>query len=111
MFHAGGHNIDPGGVDAAVSQDVGQLGDILLNAIKSAGKQFSQVVRKHLGFFYPRSFTKLFHLVPDTAAVKMLSVLANEDRARRDILLLGIMQQQFSQLTRNEDRPGFAFAV
>ena len=47
----------------------------------------------------------------DAAAVKILSVLANEDRPRRDMLLLGIIQQQFSQLTRNEYRPGFAFAT
>ena len=37
-FGAGGHNIDSGGIDAAVPQNIRQLRNILLNAVESTGK-------------------------------------------------------------------------
>ena len=51
VFRAGGHDIDPGGVDAAVAQDICQFGDDLLNAVKSSGKQLAQIVWKYLAGF------------------------------------------------------------
>ena len=111
MFDAGGHDINPGGVDTAVTQDVGKLGDVLLDTIESSSKELPQVMGKHLGFFHTRNLTKLFHLPPNSTAVKRFSALANKDRPGRDMLVLSIIQQQFSQLARHEDRPSFAFAV
>ena len=52
VFRPRGYNIDPGGIDAAVSQDIRQLGNILFNPVKGSGKQFSQVVRENLGFLH-----------------------------------------------------------
>ncbi len=48
MFFAGRYYIYSGGVDAAVAEDVGKLGDIFLDTVKRAGKQMSQVMRKKL---------------------------------------------------------------
>ena len=42
MFCTGGHDINPRGINAAVPQDVRQLGDVFLNAVKGPGKQFAK---------------------------------------------------------------------
>ena len=36
VLHTSGHNIDPGGIDTAVAQDVGKLGNILFNAAEGS---------------------------------------------------------------------------
>ena len=41
MLAAGRHEIDPGGIDGAVTQNIRQLGDILFLAVKGAGKKLS----------------------------------------------------------------------
>ena len=48
VLHTSGHDIDPGGVDTAVAQNVGQLGDILLDAVEGSGEQLPQVMGKYL---------------------------------------------------------------
>ena len=111
MFHAGGDDINPCCIDAAVAQNIRQLGDVLFDAVKCPGKQLSQVVGKHLAFLDTGSFTPLFHLPPDTTAVQGLAVFADKDRASCDAAAFGIIQQDIFQLTRNEDCPGFTFAV
>ena len=35
----GRHNIDPGGVDGAVTQNIRQLGNVLLNPIEGPGEE------------------------------------------------------------------------
>lgn len=69
VFRSGGHNIDSGGVDGAVTQDIGKLCDVLFDTVKGAGEKLSQIVGKHLGRLYPGRFTQLFHSRPDVAAV------------------------------------------
>ena len=54
MFDAGGHDIDSCSIDAAVAQDVCQLGNVLFDAVESAGKELAQVVGENFGFFDPR---------------------------------------------------------
>ena len=48
MFRPGGDQIDPGGLDAAVAQDVRELRNILTGLVKDAGKQVPEVVGEHL---------------------------------------------------------------
>lgn len=54
VFGSGGHDIDAGGVDAAVAQNVGRLGDVLFNAVEGAGEQFAEIVGEYLAGLYPR---------------------------------------------------------
>ena len=56
VFGAGGHDIDSCGVDAAVPQNVGKLGNVLFDAIESAGKEFAQIVGENLRRRYVRGF-------------------------------------------------------
>lgn len=54
--------INPCGVDAAVSKDIGQVDDIVMLPIISAGKQMAQIVGKDLPFVHPRFPAQLFHI-------------------------------------------------
>lgn len=69
MLDASTHNVDPGGVDAAVAQNVRQLGNVLFNAVKRPGEQLAQIVGKDLAGLHPRRFTELFHIRPDITPV------------------------------------------
>ena len=69
MLHTCGHDIDPGGVDAAVPQNICQLGNVLFNAVKRPGEQLAQIVGKDLAGLHPRRFTELFHIRPDITPV------------------------------------------
>ena len=44
VFQSGGHDIDSGGVDAAVTQNVRQLGNVLFKTIEGTGEQLAQIV-------------------------------------------------------------------
>ena len=44
VFPSAGNNINPRGVDAAVSQNICQLCDILVNGIETPGKKMPQIV-------------------------------------------------------------------
>ena len=48
MFRAGRDNIDPRRVDATVSENVGELGNIFFDAVEHPCKQMAKIVRKHL---------------------------------------------------------------
>ena len=111
VFGAGGHNIGPGGIDAAVSQDVGQLCNVLLDPIKGSRKKLPQIMGKDLGWIDTRRPAQPFHLRPYIASVQRLSVSGNEDGSASDAALLCIAYQQFFQLARNQNGPGFAFAL
>lgn len=68
VLAAGGDNVNPSSVYAAVPQNVRKLCDVLLNAVKSPGEQVPQIVRKHLPGIYPCHFAQAFHLTPDVGA-------------------------------------------
>ena len=64
VLGAGGHDIDAGGVNGAVTQNVGKFGNILFDSVKGSGKQLSQVVREHLALRDLRLLTQGFHFLP-----------------------------------------------
>ena len=69
VFSAGGHDVDAGGVDAAVAQNIRQFGDILFQLIESAGKELAQIMGKDLAWAHVGFATERFHLGPYTGAV------------------------------------------
>ena len=111
MLGAGGHNINAGGVDAAVTYDVSQLRNILFNSIKSSGKELTQIVWKDLAGIYPGFLTQRFHLRPDTASIQRFSVSGEKDHAGADFFFFGIVQQQLSQLAGNQNGSALALAI
>ena len=61
MLRAGGDDINACGVNAAVTEDVGELGNIFFHAVKRARKQMPQVVRKHFAWIDICILAELFH--------------------------------------------------
>lgn len=60
MLCTGGHNINLRDINGAMAQNIGQLGDILIQCAKASGKEVPQIVGKHLFFRYPCSSTDGF---------------------------------------------------
>ena len=81
MFSAGAYNINACGVNATVTENICQLGDVFLNTIECSGKEFSQIVRKNLAGFYVCCFTKFLHVRPDVASVQRVTVASNKNGA------------------------------
>lgn len=73
MFVASGNNIYTSCVDTAVTEDIGELGDILFQLIKRPCKQMSQIVRKHLVGIDVSLFAQGFHFSPYVCAVDRLA--------------------------------------
>ena len=69
MFGAGGHNVDTCGVDGAVTQDVGKLGDVLFDAVKGSSKELAQVMGKHLAWLYSCGLAQFLHCRPDVTSI------------------------------------------
>ena len=111
MFCSGGHDIDSRRVDTAMPQDVCQLCNILLNAVKGPCKQFAQVMGKDLAGFYCGRLTERLHLRPDITPIQRLSASRHKDRPCSDTASPGIFQQQPAQLSRQEDGTDLAFAA
>ena len=93
MFCAGGHNLNPCGIDAAMAQNVRQLGNIFFNAVKGAGKEFAQIMGKYFAGFYSGDLAEPFHLCPDIAAVDRLSIPGDENRPGLNLVFLCILLQ------------------
>ena len=93
MLHTRGHDIDPGGADGAVPQNVRQFGDILLDHVEGTGKELAQIMGKDLRRLHPGLFTELFHGRPDSAAVQGPARPGDEHRSAADPPSVGIPQQ------------------
>ena len=48
MLGSGGNDIDARGVDACVSENICELGNILFDAVKGTSEQMTEIVREHL---------------------------------------------------------------
>ena len=111
MLVASGDDIDPRGVDAAVTENVGELGNVLFNAAKRAGKQVAKIVRKDLVRIDVGVFAQLFHLPPDVRAADRFAAARHEDWSCCDMLLFGILQQFLFERFDKKDRANFSLAV
>ena len=81
VFGAARDNINPRGIDAAVAEDVGKLGYILVRLIKCFGKQLAQIVREHLLVVYAGGSAQRLHLSPHVPAVKSPSAPGDKEHA------------------------------
>ena len=102
---AGGNDVNAGGVDAAVTEDVGELGDVLFNAVKCAGKQMTEIMRKYFAGVDICVPAKLFHFAPDIRAADELTRFGDKDRAGIDMMPLRVFQQLLLKIAHDDDRP------
>ena len=73
MLIACGNNIYPCRVDTAVTEDIGELGDVLFQLVECSRKQMTEIVGKHLIGINVSLHTQGFHLPPDVCAVNRLA--------------------------------------
>lgn len=92
VLQTGGHDIDAGGFNTAVAQDVRQLGDVLFDAIKGPGEELAQIVGKHFGWIYSGNCAELFHLRPNITSVKGSAGSGNKDYPIADAAFFCIVQ-------------------
>ena len=97
VLGSGGHDVDAGGVDAAVAQNVGQLGDVLFNAVEGAGEQLAEIVGKDLAGLHVGLLAQGFHLCPDIAPIQRPAASGDENRptAGRPEIAAGFPQSKF----------------
>lgn len=109
MFGAGADDIDSRRVDAAVTENVGELGDVLFYSVENTSKQMPQVVRKHLVRIDVRFHAQRLHIPPDIRPADRLAAARDEDTTRFDPLLRCIAEQFLLQFTDDEHLARFAF--
>ena len=111
VLHTGGHDIDSGGVDAAVAQNVSQPGNVFFKTIEGTSKQLAQIVWKHLAGLDPGLFAQSLHLRPNIASIQRLSASGDKNRAGTDAVFLCECQQQTAQLSRQQNGSGLTLTA
>ena len=111
MLRAALHDINSRGVDAGVSEQVGQLCDVFLHPVERDGEQVAEVMGEHLAAVYARVVAQSLKLLPDVGAVQGLSVFGDEHGSGRDVRLFAVGQQFLAQALRDEDDAPLALAV
>ena len=111
VFRAGGYNIYPRGVYAAVPQNIGKLCKILFDFIKQPGKQMPQIMWEYLlgADICPR--TQRFHFPPDVCSVKRLPQTRYKYHTFFYSFLCSILKQLLPQLLHKENRACFSLAA
>ena len=78
MFDTRGNDINARRVDAAVTENVGELGNILFNTVEHPREQMPQVVREYLTRIDIGVRAEFFHLSPDHRTADRISVLCRK---------------------------------
>ncbi len=108
MNFSGFHGVNPGGVDAGMTQNVSKSYNILLCRIEGSGKQVSQVMGKDLFFCYMCPFAQGFHQLPYIAPIKRLSGSADKDSSVSNPLFLGVAQKHLAKVIGQHNHTGFS---
>jgi len=87
MLRAGRAQIDPGGVDGAVPQHVGQLYDVAGGLIEGGGEQMPQIMGKDLRSRHARFFAQSFQDPPDGLSGEGPAVFGEEDLTGGDFFV------------------------
>ena len=111
MLSAGFHDINAGGVDTAVAEQVRQFGNVMLKTVKGARKQVPEVVWINLAGRNTSFLAQSFHVAPDIAPVKGFSGSADKHRAGLNAGFSNISNKQFLKRCRDKNDPCFIFAV
>ena len=109
VFIASGDNINSCGVDAAVTENVSELGNILFDTIEGSCEKVAQIMGKYLLWIYPCLLTKAFHFTPNVGSAHWLAISSYEYRTRSNLLLCCIAEQFLLQFSYNKYRACFAF--
>ena len=100
MLGAGGDEVDAGGLDAAVAQQVRQLDDVPAGPVEHHSKQVPQIVGEHLARVHPGVPAQPLHLRPDLPAAQLFSAFGAKDCTGGGFLFLGVLEQLPAELFR-----------
>ena len=100
--------VDPGGVDAGVSQQVREADDILLLLVIGHGEEVAEIVGKDLPPGDPRRPAELLHPVEDIGAVQGPAGPGDKDAPLCDGPVSAVGAELFAELARQKDHPAFS---
>ena len=105
------HDINAGGVDAGVTEDVSQFRYILLHPVERHGEEVAEVMRKNLAAAHAGGVAQPLKLLPDVGAVQRLSVSGDKYGTGSDVRFAAVSEQFLSQILRNQDNAPLALAI
>ena len=108
VFLSCGHQVDAGGFNAGMAQDVRQLCNVLVDPVINRGKQMPEIMGKYLGGLHIGFLTEPLHLRPDLASPHGLSASGEKNLAGGDFLFPGVLQQPTAQSVRKKNSPDLA---
>ena len=109
MLGPGSDQINTGGLDAAVPEKVGQLGNVFACLVKDRSKQMAQIMRKYLMRVYTGMFAQGLQLSPNLPAAQFLSAFGAKNRAGSGFLFLSKLCQLSTQFARQQNHPDLPF--
>ena len=92
MFRAGGHDIDPCGINIGMAEDVCQFGDVLFNRVEGSRKQMTKVMRKDLLGRDSGALAEFLHFPPDVTAIDGVPVTGYEYGTGGNFLFCRVLQ-------------------
>ena len=103
--------IDACGLDRAVTEHIGELGDVLGGAVVYPCEQMPEVVRKHLAAVNVCLLANCFHFAPDLFSGNAVTAFGDEKFTGSDFVFLGVFQQLLAELARQQDRADLALQM
>ena len=84
--------------DARMPENIRQLDDVLVRAVKCRREQVAQIVRKHFPRIDARADTQLFHLRPNLITGQSFAAFGAKDCAGGGFLPRGELEQLAAEL-------------
>ena len=95
--------------DARMPENIRQLDNVLVGAVKRRRKQVAQVVRKDLLRVHARALTEFFHLRPDLITGHCIAAFGAKDRAGSGFLPRGKFEQLAAEFGGQQNGTDFTF--
>ena len=109
MFSSAGNRVEPGGVDAAVAQDIRQFCNIPVLIIVAPCEEVPQIVGKHFTGADASLGTESLHLRPDIAPVHGPPAFRDKDWAAGKSALPDILAQLAAEFSGQENCADVSF--
>lgn len=109
MLGAGGDEVDAGGLDGRMAENVSELGDVSCGFVINAGKQMPQVVGKDFCFGDVRDSAEAFHLGPDLISCAGFSTHGAENGAVGDFIFASVAAKLALECAGEKDGADLSF--
>ena len=95
--------------DARMPENIRQLDDVLVRAVKRRREQVAQIVREDFLCIHTCAGAQLFHFRPNLISRHGLAAFGAKDRAGGGFLLRGKLEQLAAELDRQQNGTDFTF--